>query len=103
VTPHAMELLAMAPPAPACPTCGAENPLPIVYGFPDPEMFASSEQGDIRLGGCSIEEDSPRWQCRRCGHRWSDDGPLAVSGIAALYTGPPKALRDVDSAVRRGF
>ena len=34
-----------------------------------------AEEGRVELGGCAIEEDSPRWSCEECGHRWGGDTP----------------------------
>jgi hypothetical protein len=53
-----------------CPTCGSEQRIPIMYGKPGPGTIAQAERGEIVLGGCSIFDDSPRWQCRQCGTRW---------------------------------
>jgi hypothetical protein len=57
---------------PVCPRCGAEPPdvLPIRYGLPGEEMFERSLAGEFELGGCVIDDKSPRWSCRRCEERW---------------------------------
>ena len=58
-----------------CPSCGASTRLPIVYGLPGPDLMKEAEEGRVELGGCAIEEDSPRWSCEECGHRWGGDTP----------------------------
>lgn len=56
---------------PDCPQCGrGPHVVPIVYGLPTSEGFEADRAGGIRLGGCVIERDSPRWYCRQCEQRW---------------------------------
>lgn len=55
---------------PRCPKCGKDEPLRIAYGYPSHDMFEASERGELALGGCMIEADSPEWHCRRCSHEW---------------------------------
>ncbi|MEQ9617581.1 MAG: hypothetical protein RIG61_00210 [Deltaproteobacteria bacterium] len=55
-----------------CPECGSEDVVPIVYGLPTPDTFESAGRGEIRLGGCEIEEDSPTLICKSCGREWQD-------------------------------
>ncbi|WP_218026853.1 hypothetical protein [Nocardia inohanensis] len=52
-----------------CPECGSAA-YEIQYGFPTPEMIELEELGEVALGGCCIDGDSPRWQCRACGTRY---------------------------------
>ena len=63
--------------APRCTHCRSPHVVPIVYGLTDPELFASARDGHVALGGCVIDETSPEWSCRACGHRFNgdDDGP----------------------------
>ncbi len=35
---------------PPCPTCGAKA-VPIVYGFPSPDLMEAYDRGEIHLGG----------------------------------------------------
>lgn len=56
-----------------CPRCGSEDIVPIVYGYPGPELVKESEAGKVRLGGCIVSEDNPTHACKRCGHRWRRD------------------------------
>ncbi|HNR44481.1 MAG TPA: hypothetical protein PKH80_04875 [Methanofastidiosum sp.] len=55
---------------PKCPKCGGENTIPICYGMPGWDMVESYHKGEIELGGCCIDEDSPSWYCKDCKNRW---------------------------------
>jgi hypothetical protein len=50
-----------------CPRCGATDAVPVLYGYPGPEMADASERGDIRLGGCMVWSEAPDYECRACG------------------------------------
>lgn len=43
-----------------CPSCKAKEGVDIQYGMPSYEAF---ELGEIALGGCIIEDDSPERRC----------------------------------------
>ena len=50
-----------------CPNCSsAEFVVPIRYGMPGVEMMQKHHEGKIKLGGCSITEDAPKWYCKEC-------------------------------------
>jgi len=51
-----------------CPACGQEAGLRIVWGLPDPDLFAAAERGEVVAGGC-LKEDFDR-QCQACSHQW---------------------------------
>ena len=51
---------------PTCQRCNT-GMLPVMYGFPGPEMADDAMQGKIILGGCCVTENDPRWQCPACG------------------------------------
>lgn len=55
-----------------CPQCGSTETTEIMYGYPSnmDAALKAAREGLISLGGCVIEEDSPRWRCRECGHGW---------------------------------
>ena len=44
---------------PRCPACGADDVVPVVYGFPSADMLDAAERGEIVLGGCVVDPDSP--------------------------------------------
>ena len=42
--------------------------IPIVYGYPTPELWDEAEAGKVVIGGCVIYEGlSPTKVCRECG------------------------------------
>lgn len=49
-----------------CPKCNSDNFQEILYGYVNPD---TTNDSDI-LGGCVIDEDSPRWHCESCQHGW---------------------------------
>ena len=50
-----------------CPKCSSkENVVPIRYGMPGPKMQQDYYEGKIKLGGCCIEENDPKWYCNKC-------------------------------------
>jgi len=71
---------------PICPECGKAEPMRIAYGYPSPEMFQASKRGELALGGCEVEPDSPTWHCRECRHEWGGP-PTRIDGLAATFRG----------------
>ena len=54
-----------------CPKCSsAVSVVPIRYGMPGVEMQQDSYGGKIKLGGCGIVENAPKWYCRKCEHEF---------------------------------
>lgn len=50
-----------------CAACGTTL-VPIVYGYPGPDLFEKEEQGEVLLGGCVIDDDAPAFGCpNTCG------------------------------------
>jgi hypothetical protein len=50
-----------------CPRCKAEiRPVPIVYGYPSPELEFEAMAGKVRLGGCLIGGERPDYSCPEC-------------------------------------
>lgn len=56
--------------ASVCPQCQATVSVPIVYGYPGPDMIQQAAAGLIKLGGCVTSSQSPTRQCRVCGYTW---------------------------------
>jgi len=55
-----------------CPKChNRDSIIKIEYGYPGEEMREKHDKGEIRLGGCTIEEDNPDYHCNKCDHEWS--------------------------------
>jgi hypothetical protein len=51
----------------ACPHCGSDDLVPIVYGLPDSTMSDAASKNEISLGGCVVMlGHSPAWYCRAC-------------------------------------
>jgi len=55
---------------PACPECGSELVLEIVFGLPTDDAMEEAERGRIALGGCLVSDDDPEWRCKSCGYEW---------------------------------
>jgi hypothetical protein len=51
-----------------CPRCGSSDAVPIVYGYPDGDLFEQAQRGEVAIGGCVIMGDDPTHRCRACGH-----------------------------------
>ena len=53
-----------------CSHCGSENTIPIFYGYPAEEsmkpLLAAVDRGEIKLGGCCVEEGMPTDHCKNC-------------------------------------
>jgi len=61
-----------APAAPGpCPRCGADDPLPVLYGYP---AFDEEEQLPDRVvfAGCVVPPDPRAWACGRCGLHYGE-------------------------------
>ncbi len=55
-----------------CPEClSRDSILKIQYGLPENEMIDQADKGKIVLGGCSISDENPDYQCRECEHEWN--------------------------------
>ena len=54
-----------------CPKCGSKDVSMIIYGLvnqvPSKEEL---ERKKIRLGGCTIGQDSTKWECDDCHNKW---------------------------------
>jgi len=52
-----------------CPKCEGDL-IPIVYGYPGPEMVESADRGEILLGGCIVSDNDPQFRCKNCGRQY---------------------------------
>jgi hypothetical protein len=50
-----------------CPRCGSLDVVPILYGYPGPEMMDMANKREIELGGCCVTDRDPRKHCKACG------------------------------------
>lgn len=55
---------------PACPQCGSESVVDILYGLVIPNAAWGAMRAERVLGGCMIGEDSPKWACLACKHQF---------------------------------
>jgi len=63
------------PRRPLCPTCRYyDQVVPIVYGFPSPEMVSNSRRGEVALGGSCASPDAHQWYCKGCLESFSSPG-----------------------------
>jgi DNA-directed RNA polymerase subunit RPC12/RpoP len=50
-----------------CPRCGVvATMVPIVFGYPSPEMARAADRGEVALGGCVIPGEDPTHVCTAC-------------------------------------
>ena len=63
-----------------CPDCGGKL-IPIVWGYPTPEMMQKAGREEIFLGGCVIGINPANYRCRNCGHEFD----LGHKGFAIEY------------------
>ncbi len=90
-----------------CPRCLSKDIATIQYGMPV-EMPEQVELGKVVLGGCCISEQSPKWQCQRCGYEFGKympsfenlehpepDGikPLKLEFWIGGFTGPNHSVK----------
>jgi hypothetical protein len=54
----------------ACPRCGSESVIPILYGLRNPAMTALENRGLLELG-TSTGAGRPTSRCRDCTHAWT--------------------------------
>ena len=55
-----------------CPRCSSDSVIPVIYGMPAGFLVTAEQEGKLKLGGIIMNEDSPDWICRQCGHEWPD-------------------------------
>jgi hypothetical protein len=56
--------------SPFCQKWGSSKTVRLQYGFPTSETFEAADRGEIALGGCCIDENTPQWECRSCEHQF---------------------------------
>lgn len=57
---------------PNCPHCG-QKLLEIVYGMPAGDIIDQAKNNEIFLGGCTYDEDAPKYHCNNCRRSYSKD------------------------------
>ena len=71
-----------------CVACRQAKCIPILYGFPSPELVKAMGRGELELGGDYLLPDSPVWLCKRCNaqfrcYPWSSQSRRRSAGGAA--------------------
>ena len=60
-----------------CPVCGSMDAVPIVYGLPGIDLWEAAQRGELVLGGCIVDPESPEFECGSC------HAPLPWAGTRA--------------------
>ena len=68
-----------------CPKCKSDNVVNIIYGEPSPSLLKRSQDGEVKLGGCIIDSDSPRYKCKSC---MNEFGRLQENKMKKIYSIP---------------
>jgi len=58
---------------PECPECKSPSVIRIVYALPTSTLYYMRDRGEIVLGGCAVDDSSPKWFCKNCGHKWGKE------------------------------
>jgi len=53
-----------------CPKCNSNKVIPILYGYPPVDLWEKEKRGEVKLGGCIVTSDNPKWYCKDCGNEW---------------------------------
>ena len=53
-----------------CPKCKSDKVIPIEYGMPGIELIEMENRGELKLGGCIVMPNNPKWYCKDCGNDW---------------------------------
>ena len=49
-----------------CIRCGKPAVVKILYGEPTDESWELAQNGKLVIGGCVVNEKSPKWECTQC-------------------------------------
>ena len=53
---------------PQCPIDGhSDQIIPIIYGMPSEKLWIKADKGKVKLGGCLVSDDNPKWYCKKHG------------------------------------
>lgn len=66
-----------------CPSCGAREGVPLVWGSPSKAQWDAFERNELILAGCVIQPNGgsvPDYACLKCCHRWlsQDESPRSL-------------------------
>ena len=62
-------------PEPTCSICGAKT-IPVICGFPMPELGEAAWRGKVALGSCGVMEGTPDQVCTGAVRRYLYEGEL---------------------------
>ncbi len=77
-----------------CPKCRSTNVIPIVYGFPSEELFERADRGEVKLGGCVIEDDNPNYFCKDCEAEFKAKMKYAGREMEVIYVDEPSPFKE---------
>jgi hypothetical protein len=64
-----------------CPSCGSQNTIPIIRGYPTNDGMLAASRGQAKLGGCLVFQNEDGTgpalkSCKDCGHEWCFMGTI---------------------------
>lgn len=70
-----------------CPKCKSDSVVPIIYGYPGPELWKEEEKGNVKLGGCEfiVGGFMPDRFCKECKYEWCVDDFLAEDIVKVRF------------------
>jgi len=67
-----------------CPRCGTvATMVPIVLGYPSPEMAHAADRGEVFLGGCMVSGEDATHVCAACSREVIVDDPETCARAGA--------------------
>ena len=86
----------------ACPGCGKEDSIPLIFGMPGFDDFRQAERGLIALGGCLVPDEEAGFVCRSCDLQWGNESD-ATADETELATLMDLGYADVVRALGGGW
>lgn len=89
-----------------CPNCGSDRVLPLVHGFPSPELLDMALQRFANLGGGTVDGSESMWSCDSCRHEWGSranesDRELSKAVFAYIQTVFVPTPPEIQAAAQR--
>lgn len=53
-----------------CPKCNSDKIVPIIYGYPAGGLWEKEKRGEVKLEGCLVTPENPKWHCKDCKNEW---------------------------------
>jgi len=69
-----------------CPACGSKNVAKIMYGYPifDDKLSQQLNNKEVKLGGCIIDDYSPKYFCNDCKTNFDTSPSLYIEEIIKI-------------------